>query len=99
MQGKEAIPEAVDHVQVAIDPRSDLSWLQNYPVIPDDNAHKYDQTGPQMTSAENWSEGVKRLKPRILQRIIDQHGSAALAKLDRSFDRHRSHDKGEMIPN
>ena len=38
-----------------------------------DNAHTYDATGPHLQTKENWSQGVKRLKPRILQRIIDQY--------------------------
>ena len=73
VQGKEAIPEAVDHVQVPVDPREDRSWLQNTPAVPTDNAHAYDTMGAQHQSRENWSQGVKRLKPRILQRLINQY--------------------------
>lgn len=72
-QGKEAIPESVDHVQMRVDPHVDRSWLQNKPNVPTDNAHMYDATGPHLHTKENWSQGVKRLKPRILQRIIDHY--------------------------
>lgn len=71
VQGKEAIPEAVDHVVVEIDPQTDRSWLQQTPQVYTDNAHTFDNTGPQLQTEENWSEGLKRLKPRMLQRIID----------------------------
>lgn len=71
MQGKEHIPDTVDHLQVVIDPCNDRSWLQNTPSVLDDKLHTFDKTGPQITSKENWSQGLKRLKPRILQRIVD----------------------------
>ena len=73
MQGKEHIPDTVDHVQVVIDPQTDRSWLQNTPSVLDDKVHAFDRSGPQMTSKENWSQGLKRLKPRILQRLVDQY--------------------------
>ena len=73
LQGKEAVPEAVDHVLVPVDPKEDRSWLQSQPPVPTDNAHKYDHTGPNVDSAENWSQAVKKLKPRVLQRLIDAH--------------------------
>lgn len=73
LQGKEAVPEAVDHVLVPVDPREDRSWLQSQPAVPTDNAHRFDETGPNVDSAENWSEAVKKLKPRVLQRLIDAH--------------------------
>jgi len=33
----------------------------------------HDAVGPERDSAENWSEAVKRLKPRMLQRLLDTH--------------------------
>ena len=73
VQGKEAVPESVDHVIVSLDPREDRSWLQSNPTVPTDNAHALDKVGPSLTSKENWSEGIKRLKPRVLIRLIDTH--------------------------
>ena len=73
LQGKEAVPEAVDHVLVPVDPREDRSWLQSQPPVPTDNAHRFDHTGPSVDSAENWSQATKTLKPRVLQRLIDTH--------------------------
>ncbi len=77
MQGKEAVPEAVDHVLVPVDPREDRSWLQSQPAVSTDNTHMHDSTGPSSDSAAGWSEAVKRLKPRVLQRLIDAHKCAA----------------------
>jgi ATP-dependent RNA helicase DDX1 len=36
-----------------------------------DNVHVYDQIGPNSRTPECCSEAVKRLKPRLLQRIVD----------------------------
>lgn len=66
----------MDHVQVRIDPREDRSWLQAEPRVPTDNAHAFDAVGPQHDTPENWSEAVKRLKPRVLQRLLDMHKCA-----------------------
>jgi hypothetical protein len=63
----------VVHVRVRVDPREDRSWLQAAPRVPTDNAHAHDAVGPERDSAENWSEAVKRLKPRMLQRLLDTH--------------------------
>ena len=71
MQGKEYVPETVDHVCVNLDPHEDRSWLQSSPPTPTDRCHTFDKTGPNIDTPENWSEAVKRLKPRMLQRIID----------------------------
>lgn len=67
------MPEAVDHVLVPVDAKEDRSWLQSQPPVPTDNVHKFDSTGPNIDSAENWSQAVKKLKPRVLQRLIDAH--------------------------
>ena len=77
LQGKEAVPEAVDHVLVPVDPREDRSWLQSQPAVSTDNTHRHDSTGSSSDSAAGWSEAVKRLKPRVLQRLIDAHKRAA----------------------
>ncbi|GAB4816240.1 hypothetical protein N2152v2_003286 [Parachlorella kessleri] len=71
LKGKDAVPETVDHVLVRVDPQEDRSWLQTNPVVFTDNAHSLDATGPHVDTPENWSEAVKRLKPRMLQRVID----------------------------
>lgn len=71
LQGKEYVPETVDHVCVKLDPHEDRSWLQSNPPTPTDRSHAFDKTGPNIDTPENWSEAVKRLKPRMLQRIID----------------------------
>lgn len=63
----------MDHVIVSLDPREDRSWLQSNPAVPTDNAHALDKVGPNLTTKENWSEGIKRLKPRVLIRLIDTH--------------------------
>ena len=75
-QGRESVPDTVDHVQVRVDPREDRSWLQAEPRVPTDNAHAFDAVGPQHDTPENWSEAVKRLKPRVLQRLLDVHKCA-----------------------
>ncbi|KAL3160771.1 hypothetical protein ABBQ38_009184 [Trebouxia sp. C0009 RCD-2024] len=71
LKGKEYVPETVDHVCVKLDPHEDRSWLQSNPPTPTDRCHTFDNTGPNIDTPENWSEAVKRLKPRMLQRIID----------------------------
>jgi len=74
LKGRDFVPETVDHVCVVVDPREDRSWLQAAPRTYTDNAHKHDDPpGPNSSSREAWSEAVKRLKPRVLQRLIDQH--------------------------
>ncbi|KAI7842747.1 hypothetical protein COHA_003675 [Chlorella ohadii] len=72
LKGKDAVPETVDHVLVRCDPQEDRSWLQSNPAVFTDNIHALDRTGqPNLDTRENWSEAVKRLKQRYLQRIID----------------------------
>ena len=70
MQGKEYVPETVDHVCIRVDPHEDATWLQSNPPVPTDKAHQFDNIGPNVNTPENWSEAVKRLKPRLLQRLI-----------------------------
>lgn len=71
LKGKDAVPETVDHVLVHVDPKEDRSWLQTEPHVYTDGVHTVDVLGPNVDSRENWSEAVKRLKPRLLQRVID----------------------------
>lgn len=72
LKGKDSVPETVDHLLVRVDPREDLSWLQSQPQTFTDSAHALDKVGPNhLSSAECLSEGVKRLKQRLLQRLID----------------------------
>ena len=59
VQGREAVPDTVDHVQVRVDPREDRSWLQAEPRVPTDNAHAHDAVGPQHDTPENWSEAAQ----------------------------------------
>lgn len=44
-QGKDAVPESVDHVLVHVDPRGDRSWLQSSPPVTTDGCHSFDATG------------------------------------------------------
>lgn len=72
LKGKDAVPETVDHVVVVVDPQEDKTWLQSEPRVWTDNAHLFDpEPGPSSKTQEAWSEAVKRLKPRLLQRLID----------------------------
>ena len=45
LQGKDAVPESVDHVPVRVDPKEDRTWLQSEPAVATDNAHALDKTG------------------------------------------------------
>ena len=71
LKGKDAVPEAVDHVVVSVDPKEDRSWLQSEPAVPTDGCHAWDDVGVGSASRECWSEAVKRLKPRMLLRLVD----------------------------
>ncbi|KAL0042243.1 hypothetical protein WJX77_007018 [Trebouxia sp. C0004] len=73
LKGKEYVPDTVDHVCVKLDPHEDRSWLQSNPPTPTDKAHAFDKIGPNINTPECLSEAVKRLKPRMLQRIIDTY--------------------------
>jgi ATP-dependent RNA helicase DDX1 len=75
LKGKDAVPELVDHLLAPIDPRADRSWLQSSPQVWTDGAHTPDPPlTPNTDTPEGWSEACKRLKPRVLQRLIDAHG-------------------------
>jgi len=75
LRGSDAVPEHVDHLLAAVDPRADRSWLQSSPRVWTDGAHAPDPApGPDTDTPEGWSEAVKRLKPRVLQRLLDARG-------------------------
>ena len=44
-QGKDAVPDSVDHVLVHVDPRADRSWLQSSPPVTTDGCHTFDASG------------------------------------------------------
>ena len=72
LKGKEAVPETVHHCLVKLDPKDDKSWLQRRPEVTTDGCHLFDEDlRPHSASREAMSEAVKRLKPRMLQRVID----------------------------
>ena len=71
LKGKEHVPETVQHVHVPVDPEADLEWADGAgSSAPTDGVHQHDKTGRGVGSAEAWSEGVKRLKPLVLMRVI-----------------------------
>jgi len=75
LKGRDAVPDTVDHAVVCVDPREDRTWLQSEPRVWTDGIHAPDpELGPTSSSPEAWSEAVKRLKPRVLQRLVDSLG-------------------------
>jgi len=87
LKGKDAVPDSVDHVLVHVDPHSDRSWLQSSPPVTTDGCHTFDATGPDVDTREGWSEAVKRLKPRLLQRLADSlHMDNCLVFVRTNFD-------------
>ena len=76
LKGKEHVPETVHHVVVHVDPEADQSWASGprdgLPRPTTDDVHKHDKVGGGVTTQEHWSEGVKRLKPLMLLRIIER---------------------------
>ncbi|KAF8064578.1 DDX1 [Scenedesmus sp. PABB004] len=79
LKGKDAVPETVDHVLVRVDPAADGSWLQTTPKVFTDGVHALDTVGPASRTPEAASEGVKRLKQRLLARLLDAHAAAGQA--------------------
>ena len=77
LKGKESVPETVHHVQYQVDPNEDRSWLQNMPKVETDLVHSCDpkafELSAQSKGKDAMSEAVKRLKPRVLQRVIDAY--------------------------
>ncbi|KFM27783.1 ATP-dependent RNA helicase DDX1 [Auxenochlorella protothecoides] len=74
LRGKNHLPDTVDHLVLEVDPREDRSWLQTSPAVISDGCHTFDATGTDLDTPENWSEAVKRLKPRLLQRCLTALG-------------------------
>jgi ATP-dependent RNA helicase DDX1 len=80
LKGKESVPETVHHVIVKVDPTADRSWVGKVGVgfrtdgvhagSVDGNNNKLSGSGARL-SAEEASEGVKRLKQRMLVSLID----------------------------
>lgn len=61
------------HVVVPIDPRSNKTWAQIEKGIKTDGVHAQDRPlGPKHRSKESISEGLKRLKPLVLKKILDK---------------------------
>ena len=76
LKGGSGLPETVKHALVAVDAREDRSWLQTEPAVFTDGAHAPDRIdlGPEAARAagrEALSEGTKRLKQRLVQRLVD----------------------------
>ncbi|CAG9464204.1 unnamed protein product [Pedinophyceae sp. YPF-701] len=73
LKGRDHVPDTVDHAVAIVDPQEDRSWLQAQPATYTDGCHTFDDCGAGVQSKAGWSEAVKRLKQRVLQRVIDQH--------------------------
>lgn len=88
LKGMNALPDAVDHVLVMIDPQEDRTWLQSTPTVWTDRIHDIDPPlEPTSRSSEAWSHASKILKPRILQRILESlHVDQALIFCRTNFD-------------
>ena len=72
LKGREHVPDTVDHLVLHIDPREDRTWLQSEPNVITDGVHTLQPPlSPTSKGAEAWSEAIKRLKPRLLQRLVD----------------------------
>ena len=71
LKGMNALPDAVDHALVMVDPEEDRTWLQSAPKVWTDRIHDVDPPlEPNSSGSETWSHAVKILKPRLLQRIL-----------------------------
>lgn len=67
LKGKDSVPTTVHHVYVEIDPTSNHSWTNPPSPVPTDGVHRADAVSSHSKSVESMSEGVKRLKPLVLQ--------------------------------
>ena len=72
LKGKDSVPETVHHVVVHIDPQADVTWATPPLPVPTDAVHKADAVATHLKSQESLSEGVKRLKPLVLLRIVEK---------------------------
>eukprot|EP01052_Picozoa_sp_SAG31_P032317 SAG31_NODE_3531_length_4151_cov_2.125864_4_plen_241_part_00 len=71
LKGKDAVPETVHHLLVRVDPSHDpVSWKQRDTNLQTDGVHR-DDFNPNKTSAETYSEAIKRLKPSLVLKLID----------------------------
>lgn len=71
MKGMNALPDAVDHTLVLVDPQEDRTWLQSTPAVCTDRVHEVDPPlDPTSSGDDAWSHAVKVLKPRLLQRVL-----------------------------
>ena len=71
MKGMNALPDAVDHALVMVNPEEDRTWLQSTPKVFADRIHDLDPPlDPTSSGDESWSHAVKVLKPRLLQRVL-----------------------------
>ena len=83
LKGKDAVPETVHHAMVLVDPSNEHEgWGKLKPQAPTDNLHVLDNVGNggggkggngNGSTKEADSEGVKRVKPHVLRRLIDTH--------------------------
>lgn len=82
LKGKDSVPETVHHVIVPVDPVHDRSWLTppgkgtSIIEVQTDGVHEKDKIsagsgGGGGLSKEEKSEGLKRLKPKMLVGLID----------------------------
>jgi ATP-dependent RNA helicase DDX1 len=86
LKGKDSVPETVHHVIVPVDPVHDRSWLdrsEKLIEVTTDGVHAKDSIGKNNNNNNNGSgsgggltkeeksEGLKRLKPRMLIGLID----------------------------
>ena len=71
MKGMNALPDAVDHTLVLVNPEEDRTWLQTKPAVSTDRIHEFDPPlDPTSSGDEAWSQAIKVLKPRLLQRVL-----------------------------
>lgn len=71
MKGMNALPDAVDHALVMVNPEEDRTWLQSTPPVFTDRIHDLEPPlDPTSSGDESWSHAVKVLKPRLLQRVL-----------------------------
>ena len=71
MKGMNALPDAVDHALVMVNPEEDRTWLQSTPQVYTDRMHDLDRPlDPTSSGDDAWSHAVKVLKPRLLQRVL-----------------------------
>eukprot|EP01113_Clastostelium_recurvatum_P036417 TRINITY_DN5186_c0_g1_i1.p1 TRINITY_DN5186_c0_g1~~TRINITY_DN5186_c0_g1_i1.p1 ORF type:complete len:740 (-),score=190.47 TRINITY_DN5186_c0_g1_i1:11-2194(-) len=73
LKGKDAVPEAVHHAFVAIDPTKDTRWKSMSVRPHTDGIHRSDNVHLGSGSRDALSEEVKMMKPAILVEIINAY--------------------------